>query len=388
MEEATTAAVKHMKKPPHLLTEDGPVTKKRRIGDGAMEAFIKDGAISNGADPVQAAQNEQAIQFNGPNFKRLLYDWIITDSISFNELNSEKLRDLLVYMNPRAKALIPDRCTVSDTIGRIYDKAQGNVVETLRSATTRINFSFDLWTSGNKLALLGIVGSFINEVGDSVTTLLSLPQQHSKHSGYNMAESVGAIISEYGLQEKIGYFITDNAYSNSTCLDWLALEFGFSKDEAWIRCVGHILNLVAQSVLFGKDEAAFEDDLVNHTLEELQLKAWRKRGPLGKLHNLIYWICRSPQRNERLIELQLIYVAPFKPELKRELYELIKDVTTRWNSFDDAATRALYLRAAIDELMMEEEVKYNELAARQRRSKKKKIDPPPAILEDRLSDED
>jgi hypothetical protein len=232
MEEATTAAVKHMKKPPHLLTEDGPVTKKRRIGDGAMEAFIKDGAISNGADPVQAAQNEQAIQFNGPDFKRLLYDWIITDSISFNELNSEKLRDLLVYMNPRAEALIPDRCTVSDTIGRIYDKAQGNVVETLRSATTRINFSFDLWTSGNKLALLGIVGSFINEVGDSVTTLLSLPQQHSKHSGYNMAESVGAIISEYGLQEKIGYFITDNAYSNSTCLDWLALEFGFSKDEA------------------------------------------------------------------------------------------------------------------------------------------------------------
>jgi len=387
MKRATSGAVAHLKDI-HLLTEEGPVMKKRRIGDGAMEAFAN-GGVGNGGDPVQAAQNEQATEFDSAEFKRLLYDWIITDSISFNELNSEKLRALLIYTNPRCKPAIPDRRTVSDTIGRIYDKAQGNITETLGRAATRINFSFDLWTSGNKLALLGVVGSFINDAGTSITTLLSLPRLHGKHSGFNMAESVGAVISEYGLKEKIGYFITDNAYSNGTCLDYLATEFGFDRDERWIRCVGHILNLVAQAVLFGTDETAFEDDLANHTLEELQLKAWRKRGPLGKLHNLIYWICRSPQRNERLMELQAIYVAPFKPEMKKELYELVKDVTTRWNSFDDAATRALYLRAAIDELMMEEEVKYNELAARQRRNPRiKKIDQPPAILEDRLSDED
>jgi len=84
-----------------------------------------------------------------------------------------------------------------------------------------------------------------------------------------------------------------------------------------------------------------------------------------------------------------VYVAPFKPAAKKAKYELVKDVTTRWNSFDDAAKRALYLRPAINELIMEEEVKYNELVARQRRNPRiKRIDPPPAILEDRLDNED
>ena len=35
------------------------------------------------------------------------------------------------------------------------------------------------------------------------------------------------------------------------------------------------------------------------------------------------------------------------------MYELVKDVETRWNSFDDSAERVLYLRPAIDELMLE-----------------------------------
>jgi hypothetical protein len=388
MTNSTSSAVDHMKRA-HYLAEDGPVAKRRRVGDGAIDAFLE-GHLANGADPVTAAQNEEAIQFTSARFKTLLYDWIITESISFRQLESPKLHALLAYLNPRCEPLIPSRCTVSDTIGALYDKVLGAVTEKLANAITNVNLSFDLWTSGNKLALLGVVASFISASGEPTTALLALPRQRGKHSGCNMAQNIGDVIAEFGLEQKIGYFITDNAFSNSTCLDHLANEFGFAKAEVWIRCSGHVLNLVAQAVLLGHDEESFERELADVALEELQLQIWRKRGPIGKLHNLVYWIVRSPQRNDRLMALQRHLIAPHRPEDTKEVYELVKDVTTRWNSFDDAAKRALYLRSAIDELMMEEDLAHREYEARYRRSGKplSKMRKPPAILQDRLDTED
>ena len=71
---ATSAAAGHLEKPPYLITEEGPVAKKRRIGDSTMEGFLNGASVANGGDPVLAAQNEQAVKFDGAEFKRLLYD--------------------------------------------------------------------------------------------------------------------------------------------------------------------------------------------------------------------------------------------------------------------------------------------------------------------------
>lgn len=66
-----------------------------------------------------------------------------------------------------------------------------------------------------------------------------------------------------------------------------------------------------------------------------------------------------------------------------------KDVTTRWNSFDDTAKRALYLQPAINELTMDEQLAYNEYEARcQRNWTTAKIRLSPAILQDWLNDDD
>ncbi|KAM3538105.1 hypothetical protein ARSEF1564_008976 [Beauveria bassiana] len=47
--------------------------------------------------------------------------------------------------------------------------------------------------------------------------------------GENLADRVSEIIYEYDLNGRVGYFITDNAESNDTCLDELAGELGFKK---------------------------------------------------------------------------------------------------------------------------------------------------------------
>ena len=227
-----------------------------------------------------------------------------------------------------------------------------------------------------------------NNYGKSVTSLLALPRQKGRHTGYNVAETVSAIIAEYGLQDKLSYFTTDKASANEKTLDYIAREHGFDRDSRWVRCSGHIFNLVGQAALFGTSYEAFETAIEDLTIEEHELLEWRRKGPIGKLHNIVYWVNRSPQRCERLEHLQRQLIAPTRPEGNRETYELIKDVETRWNSFYYSAKRACYLRTAIDELLAEEHSAYELYCHRCRTGNRLLVRKPPPILKDMLSTDD
>ena len=73
-----------------------------------------------------------------------------------------------------------------------------------------------------------------------------------------------------------------------------------------VRCLGHILNLAAKAFLFGKDADAFEEDTNckrNNTHIEKLRELWRKKGPIGKFHNLVLHIRITPQRREEFLDL-------------------------------------------------------------------------------------
>ncbi|KAF4546926.1 Hypothetical protein D9617_95g039910 [Elsinoe fawcettii] len=174
---------------------------------------------------------------------------------------------------------------------------------------------------------------FIRDDGQPKTALLGLPR---------------AIIARYNLQQKVGYFMTDNAPNNDVCLEYLSSEFGYKMPDSRLRCCGHIFNLCGQAVLFGNDADVFEHSLEDTALEQQLLQRWRRKGPCGKLHNVLYYIDASPQRIDRLNDLQL-KLMHFQPPEKKPAYAIFKDVITRCNSFDNATKRAVYLRASIDE---------------------------------------
>jgi hypothetical protein len=380
-DKATSSAIAHLRAV-HNIDQNGgtPHNKRKKVLDDYYD--------QGGHDKAAAVDNTLAGSFDSSDFKACLYNWIIANNVPFKHLESPPLRDLLSYLEPRAYKHIPSADTVSRTVAVLYDKAIGTVTESLRSAITKINFSFDLWTSKNKLALLGLCAHFINSDGEPITTLLALPRQKGRHDGFNIAETVSEIIASYSLQDRLGYFTTDNASSNKTCLDYIASEHGFERDRRWVRCSGHIFNLVGQAALFGSDNKAFAEAIKEATIEELELQHWRKRGPIGKLHNIVYWINRSPQRCERFEALQQLYIAPGKLDTKKEVYGLIKDVETRWNSFYHSAERACYLRVAIDELLLEEDTEYRQYCARCEQANRLIKRQPPPILKDMLSTDD
>jgi len=47
------------------------------------------------------------------------------------------------------------------------------------------------------------------------------------------------------IKEWLSYFITNNAYINDTCLNYLAVKFSFNKAYRRACCAYYILNLVA-----------------------------------------------------------------------------------------------------------------------------------------------
>ena len=76
-----------------------------------------------------------------------------------------------------------------------------------------------------------------------------------------------------------------------------------------------------------------------------ELKLWRKRGPLGKLHNIVIFICRTPQRRERFANIRS-FDASEKGDFDH--LQLVVDNATRWNSLYAMIERAIKLRDRID----------------------------------------
>jgi len=76
------------------------------------------------------------------------------------------------------------------------------------------------------------------------------------------------------------------------------------------------------------------------------LETWRRKGPLGKLHNIIVWISHSPQRRDRFAERVKQSLGPSTNALS-----LINRNSTRWGGDYDSLKRALELRDPLEEFI-------------------------------------
>jgi hypothetical protein len=199
---------------------------------------------------------------------------------------------------------LPGCTTLKRYISSAYDQALPAVESELASASLKINLSFDLWTSPNRrLSLLGVVAHYLDKRFEPRALLLALPRMTGTHTAVSLSTQLVTILDHYKLRDRFGYAITDNASENRACLDLLVQELGFDAAQRHVRCMGHIINLVAHKVLFGSDVESFEYELSNATAEAVELMTWRRTGLIGKLHNLIRYIGHSSNRQDAFVKL-------------------------------------------------------------------------------------
>jgi hypothetical protein len=189
---------------------------------------------------------------------------------------------------------------------------------------------------------------------------------YGKHSGENQAAILIQIFKRLDIYEpsSLGFYMADNANSCDTCVRAVLKNLypSITNTEraalellSRCRCIGHILNLAAKAFLLGEEAIPSYSDDNNTNLDVL--RAWRKRGPVGKLHNLVQWVRRSPKRKDKFEAYSKGTVATAgDEELARELLDveepppglvLQADNATRWNSTFYMILRALKVRRVL-----------------------------------------
>lgn len=307
--EATSSAAKHLNGQ-HLIFKDGealPPANTTSKRNAPIDALFQAQSSKKAKLPSPADKKEQ--------FKEHLINWMADADISFAMVENKRFRELLSLINP---IQVDDFLPKSHTTPRVWLKTIYNrEFEVLRSQLTAnsnpIHISFDGWSSPGAAAFFAVVAHYFDALGGYNTKLLALPRIKGTHNGENLAKGVIEVVERFGFQSKLGFFQADNADNNDTCITALIQHFNphfvnhevdSLKSQQRVRCVGHILNLIARAFLDGENKETIKR-LAEGSQEQLSaveerelLTAWRETGPVGKLHYLVHFVRRTPQRRD------------------------------------------------------------------------------------------
>ncbi|KAK2926510.1 HAT, C-terminal dimerization domain [Fusarium oxysporum f. sp. vasinfectum] len=126
----------------------------------------------------QALMNAFIASFEPARFQHLLIRWVACDNIPFYKLESPYFRDLMAYANSAIvdSGSLPTHSTIREWIVRTFSRHKGVVTELLGRSLSRINISFDAWSSRRFTSLLGLTVHFLDDEGKFRTFLLGLPR--------------------------------------------------------------------------------------------------------------------------------------------------------------------------------------------------------------------
>ncbi|KAF6518360.1 hypothetical protein HZS61_002438 [Fusarium oxysporum f. sp. conglutinans] len=340
----TAAPAKHLMDPPpdgHGLPKGAPRTAKVTT----IRTIIEQARVAAEENPRKRRRlNDQSGDSIEPDQLEALYVRFITAcSLPFRLVECPEFRALLAYINNDIETWLPDtHDTVKTWIMRQYECQKERVKQRIQSAKSRIHISCDLWTSPNSLAILGVVAHYVTEDGQLEHHVLALKDIDSEHDSSHLAVAILKVVDEWGFASKLGYFVMDNAGNNDTMMRSLSLgllrryDIQYDPKVHRLRCQGHIINLAAKAFLFVTDNEKLElDDPGVHNVTLKHIEAWRKKGPLGKIHNFVVFIQRSVQRSQKFLTIS-------------HNRKLARDNDTRWSSWYNMLRVALNLRDAID----------------------------------------
>ncbi|KAJ0126920.1 hypothetical protein HZ326_29975 [Fusarium oxysporum f. sp. albedinis] len=348
---ATTSPIYHLNNDHHIYK---PSTAHDNGPDSEPESSNRTSPAPSSSVSVLDMQKRAAkrrpliVESRADIFKRLLLGWITDANIPLHGVEHKLFRQLLAFLDDEfvIEVLPTSGNTVRRWILQEFEEHTRMLKDEMNKALSKVHTSFDMWTSPNGIAILSVIAYYVDIAGTPQVRLISLEKLSGSHGGENQAILMAKVIRKYGLEKKIGFFTADNADPCDTCVRALLKMFnprasptGLEglEGERRIRCVGHILNLSAKAFLEGDSSDIFDSHIAekDQKKERELLCEWRKRGPLGKLHNLI--------DQSIMAELGVWFV---DDTLKGLMVKADND--TRWNSVYLMVHRALRLRDIID----------------------------------------
>jgi hypothetical protein len=284
--------------------------------------------------------------------KEALIKLIISENLPFRIVESPHLFAFARALNPLIdQEILTSHSSVMNHISLLYQSYKESVTKMLQSAISSIHLSLDIWTSPNKILLLGICVHFVDFESNLRRLLIGLPQVFN-HSADEMLRTLLPYLKGNKILKDVGYIISDNHTANDKLCRLLSLYLQDKEEVDWdytqhrLRCIGHVINLAVQEFLFGNlsDEVSDSDDNSSNaeaaTREEAMKprskEGWRRMGALGKLHNIVVYIRGGASTSKH---------QEFKDLAGRQVP---LDNDTRWNSWYRMISVAIKLESTVD----------------------------------------
>ena len=245
--QSTSNAIKHLKHT-HQVTKDGNACFTIPGNDVLVmqETAAKRQKIAHIHQPYIPKTKADG-------FRSMLVQWIVCMHIAFSAVESKLFRVLFEMAETPLLLVLPHSGNpVRNWILEDFKYRKREIKRQLREESlSMIHILFDLRTSCNHLAILGVVAHYMDTTHTVQTRLIGLRRLKGPHSGENMAQILIELFKEYEITNNLGYFILDNASSNDTCVEIILSELTnltFPERQARrLRCWGNILTLGAQS---------------------------------------------------------------------------------------------------------------------------------------------
>ncbi|KNG52862.1 hat domain-containing protein [Stemphylium lycopersici] len=284
---ATSSAAAHLglNQRGHNLTRDG-LESLRALTSGQISLRQ---AFELGVEMPQGAANAIG-NFNVQGFRLAAVLWLVDNNYPLRKFTTPAFRAMITFANSEAEvALWASHTSISTFAMRLFGFMQPHVIEAFSTAISKVHISFDGWTTkGGKRGFFGDVAHFLDAAGVIRDLPIDLPQLAGAHTSKRIAEIINSTLPTYHITPlKLSDFILDNSTSNDTAVTALARHNGFIPSHRRLRCGPHTLNLVGQAIMFGKDRAAYENEVEKHKDEEEFMDEWRRDGSLGVLIDVI-----------------------------------------------------------------------------------------------------
>lgn len=283
--------------------------------------------------------------------RKALVRFIVQQRLALSIVERPSFHTFVQALNPLAdETIVPvSHSAIRTAIQSHWYEEKLILQRELQTAASKINISLDIWTSPNRILFLAIVAHFVrHDSGHFMKSLLAL-RQVGGHSGEEQFTVLRTVLEEYEISRNLGAIIGDNATTNDTLCRTIAQWYSDEFDLLWepekqrIRCLGHIINLIAQAFLFSGSstvcslrdlEIADQEEQEGIELGVVRQGEMRSIGPMGKLHNIVVHIRSSGLRTKEFIS--------------KSCKMIPLDNRTRWNSWYTMISTAISLEMHID----------------------------------------
>lgn len=283
----------------------------------------------------------------------MLVHLVIKKYLPFNFFDDEDTQNVFHYL--RREAEIPKRMQMKSIIVKRFEETQKVVFAILRENTSKLSFTIDGWTSINGKSYYGITGHFLSEDWVLHSLVIDFVASQGSHTGKAIADLFYTVLEENGLTEKFQGITVDNAASNTTFVNQLAIlindkfKTNLNPLDIHFLCWAHVLNLAAQDFIRSLDvDNDVEESDVDDCEQEVDCGENEEFEETQACDKKAMWKIRTLFKKLKFSEQLRLKLENCCNTFNIKMESPKMDVSTRWFSTHDLISSALRMKEPLN----------------------------------------